>query len=446
MKRFGVIASSVALIVAGLTLFPSCSGSGSKADKNVATSRKKRPFSVEPGALEGTYLKVLWTYEHNKDVAGLYFDKGVILFVTEDNELVKLDPVTGLPFEHVLRLKTKLRFPPAVYRYLGEGGATTEIYVMQEGDTLWCIEGDTMLELWAEDLNYGVACAPSVSKDMVFLAAEGGRINSVRKEGRTESWTYSADKTIVAPPVLEQSAQLVRTGGEAGAGQGVSTAVRDADFLYVASEDNSVYRLNVFVGWKHPGTRGGHSWRADTRAKILTSPVSYLQRVFAASMDSTLYAFEEVDGVLAWKYQIGQYVRQQPRACWQTIFFLGEDTEGGPRTMYAVNARNGKCRWTRTVGGVGRSYEEDGLPGVAQFLAPGKELAYVLAQDKPEIWAVRIDNGTVVHRIGLSDTPDFVVSHDAQHGRAAGDLGLILLGTKSGKILALKERRLYAEK
>jgi len=112
--------------------------------------------------------------------------------------------------------------------------------------------------------------------------------------------------------------------------------------------------------------------------------------------------------------------------------------------MYAIDTQTGKCRWKRTEKGAGGAeYKEDGLKGVAAFLAPGREVVYLLAQEKPEIWAVRVEDGAIVHRIPLTRKPDFVVSHDAQHGRDESAYGLILLGTKEGRVLCLKERRVY---
>jgi outer membrane protein assembly factor BamB len=281
----------------------------------------------------------------------------------------------------------------------------------------------------------------------VFIPAEGGRLNALRKDSRTEEWSYAAAKTMGAPPVLAREAQvLVESGDEEGGGEQVRTVVRDADFLYVSSEDGNVYRLNVYTGWKPPGGSGGYSWVGQTKARIVTSPVAYQQRVFAASLDFSLYAFESVDGAVAWKYHVGRFVREQPFAFRDSVFLIAEEEAGGPRTMYAVNSRSGSCRWQRRVAGAGgRAYEEDGLPGVGKMLAPGRELVYVLAQDTPEIWGVRIADGQVVHRVPLTEAPDFAVSHDAEHGREVNDVGLILMATADGRVLALKERRVYTK-
>jgi outer membrane protein assembly factor BamB len=435
-------------LLVGIPLVVCSCGSSPAVEDVEKVGEAAAPLAVAPGALEGTYLKVLWTYDHNKNLEGLYHDQGIILIETADRELVRLDPLNGLPYSNRLRLQGPLPYPPVAYRPrstpAGER-ASDEIYVIQQGDVLSCVEADSMLELWADDLGYGVSCAPCVMSDMIFVAAEGGRINGVRKSDRSVDWIFAAAKTISAPPVLGSRGGVITTPAPAGGEVATAAAVSGADFVYVAAEDGRVYRLHVYSGWKPPGGAGGHSWEGETKAKIVTSPVSYQQKVFVASLDHILYAFEEVDGARAWKYHVGRFVREQPFACRSTVFVLAEESADGPRTLYAVNSTNGKSVWKRdAVSAAGMAYKVDGLPGVGKFLAPGRELVYVLAEKKPEIWGVRIEDGTIVHRIALSARPDFVVSHDAAHGRDADATGLILMGSRDGRIVALKERRVYA--
>jgi outer membrane protein assembly factor BamB len=280
---------------------------------------------------------------------------------------------------------------------------------------------------------------------MIFLSAEGGRVTGLHKEKRSPEWSFMAGDTCSAPPVLEQTERVVTPSAEDTAAEGGPAATgQEADFLYIASEDGFVYRLNVFLGWKWPGARGGESWKGETKARIVTSPVAYQQRVFVASLDYSLYAFEDVDGARAWKYHVGRYVREQPFAFKNLIFVLAQEPRSDRRTLYAINARDGKCRWKRTeTGTTGDNYQEDGLPGVETFVAPGLEVAYVLAQRADELWGVRYEDGKILHRIPLTQRPDFVVCHDADHGRDETSRGLIFLADKNGRVLALKERRVY---
>jgi len=437
-----VVAGIAGCLLLLVLLFDGSGCTQPERTESTAAQAGPKPLAVETGALEGTYLKVLWTYQHGGALRGLYYGDGVVLLETGDGYLMRLNELNGLPYDNSLKLRSPLAFAPAVYRYTAQAQKSDEIYVVQEGDVLWCVEADSLLELWAENLDYGVACTPLVSSDMVFICAEGGRINGVRKKDRSEIWSFSARDTISSPPVLEDTGGVIRTQkkGEKTVLQGGS----ESNFLYAASEDGSVYRLNVYIGWKPPGGAGGYSWEGKTKARIVTSPVSYQERVFAASLDFSVYAFENVDGAVAWKYQVGRYVRDPLFACRNTVFVLAEDVDGGPKIMYALDTRTGACRWKRRVKGAGGAmYHEDGLPGVAAFLAPGRDVVYLLAEEKPEIWAVRVEDGTVLHRIPLTRKPDFIVSHDAQHGRLESAYGLILLGTKDGRVVCLKERRVY---
>ncbi len=441
--RFG----ASALIVGILVSLVSCSAPEEHEVSQPSSNRVAARLSVEPGSLQSTYLKILWTYDHNEELVGIYYDKGILLIETASKRLVRLDPQNGRPYLNRLRLSEKLRFPPVVYLQGTPAAGSTnvdEIFIIQRGDRLSCVEADSMLELWAEDVDYGLACAPCITRDMIFLSAAGGRLNGVHKEDRTEEWAFLAGKTCSAPPVLGQTDRVMTPASKEAAGGAPGASAPEADFLYVASEDGRVYRLNVYLGWKGPGARGGQSWEGATKAEIVTSPVSYQQRVFVASLDYSLYAFEDVDGSRAWKYHVGRDVREQPFAYEDTIFVLAEESPGGRRTLYAVASADGKCRWKRTeTASAGDRYQEDGLPCVEKFLAPGKELVYVLAQDTNEVWGVRYNDGKILHRVPLTQRPDFVVSHDANHGRDGGSRGLIFMAAENGRVLALKERRVY---
>ncbi len=397
----------------------SCSSDAPVVNEQAAATRENT-FMVVPGDMEGTPLKEAWAYEHDKEIAGLCYDKGLIILWTADNELLRLDPATGLPIEYRLRLKGPLKYAPAVYRYPRGTAGNDEIYLVQQGDSLCCIEAETLLQLWSEELGFGVASAPAAGEKVVYVTAEGGRINTFRKENRSQGWTHSAGKSVTAAPVLA------------------------GEMLYMASEDGNVYALNALGGWVN-----GRSWAGKTKARIKTQPVAYQQRVFAASHDYFLYAFDANDGNVAWKFPTGRIVNDQPYACSDTVFCIGEDIREGERVLFAVSSMNGKPRWKRSVPGPeGRTYDEVGVPGVGTFICPGKELVYVLAKDAPEIWALSLANGKLVHRIRLTQRPDLVVSHDAEQGRDEAARGLVLMAVKKGsgegaRIIALRERRVY---
>jgi outer membrane protein assembly factor BamB len=420
-----------AAITAGVLLLVfSCFYTTKKKTQAEKQQANKPPYSfyVEPGALKGTYLKKLWSapYEHNRDLKNIYCEKGVCLLETVDKKIVKIDLLDGFPYKHRLQLTSSLQFPPVVYEYPPENQDQkgTEIYLVQRGDLLSCIDAGTLQEYRQEKLGYGLSCPPCPGERNVILCSVGGRVNNLPKEDvpeekRSKRWTYSADRSISSQPRIK------------------------GNKVVFTSEDGYVYSLNTQLGFIPD-----ESWEGKTYARIVTSPVLYKQRVYAASLDENLYAFHEFSdsgtGDLAWKFPFGQKVLTSPNAYKDTIFFIGMDRPDGLKTMYAVKATTGESRWKKQVKGVGDTmYFEHGLKGVDAFLAPGKELVYVMAQNKPEIWGVRIADGEVIHRIPLSGRPDFMVSHDAEHGRRIQALGLIILGTKDGVVLALKEKTVY---
>lgn len=417
MRNFAKIILVCVLMLSLVSCFSTGSQQDEKGDSSKVLASPR--FTVAEGALAGTYLKEPWpSYEHGTPIKDLYYSKGVILMLTESNELIKLDQLTGLPNKQKLQLKNPLQFPPVVYQYSGTGGAdaVAEMYFFQDGDILWCVEADSLQELWVENLGYGVSCSPAVSDETIMICAEGGRINCLRKENRRDLWTYMTAKTVSAPPIVSR------------------------DMIYVNSEDGNAYGMSVSGGW----LTGGRSWEGNTKARIVTSPVIYKQKVFSASLDRKLYMFDEVNGDVVGEYHIGQLVTEQPYASKNTVFLIGDEDPELPRTMYAINATSGESRWKRTMEGAGdASFEVDGVPNVGKLLTVGKDLVYVLSEDWMEIWGLRIADGTRVHTLPLSEKPDFVISHDADRGRDAANFGLIVLGTKSGKILVLKERRVY---
>jgi len=131
-----------------------------------APSRRKRPRPMMPPrrrrrgppppsrrnpAPSKHVSQVLWTYEHDKPIAGLYYDKGMVFLASKDNQLVRLTWRADCrrTIGCSCRARCVLGRRCTARRATTGTSSETQIFVIQHGDMLWCIEPDSMRELWA---------------------------------------------------------------------------------------------------------------------------------------------------------------------------------------------------------------------------------------------------------------------------------------------------------
>ena len=145
---------------------------------------------------------------------------------------------------------------------------------------------------------------------------------------------------------------------------GISAPIIDSGILFVGSDDNSLYAIDI--------RSGKLKWTYSTLGKVYT-PAAKNGVVFAASFDNNIYALD-YNGNLKWKYNTGSSVASPPIA-YDNILYGGFD-----RNIYAIYIINGSLKW---------KYPTDGWVESAPAISAG--ILYAGSNDN-NLYALDADN------------------------------------------------------
>ena len=140
------------------------------------------------------------------------------------------------------------------------------------GNKLVEINPDSGLELSSKHLEFGAACPPARNSSFFYVGGTDRRLHTLRAENKVQVFEVAAESDSLITTIIADESFVV-FGTEAGdvisfrADEPkqlwsftaddtiISPMVRDGWSLFFASEDTSVYRINLFTGkllWKYP--------------------------------------------------------------------------------------------------------------------------------------------------------------------------------------------------
>jgi hypothetical protein len=129
----------------------------------------------------------------------------------------------------------------------------------------------------------------------------------------------------------------------------------DAGYLYVGGAD-------------HPGVR----YRLETRAEFVARPAYRAPLIYAASLVGEVFAVDEHEGALAWKFVTGFPTYRAPAAVGDRLFVASEEP-----MLHCVDATTGAHQWD--------------VPGISQFATATKTHVY------------GVDRFDTIHILNLAD-------------------------------------------
>jgi len=91
-------------------------------------------------------------------------------------------------------------------------------------------------------------------------------------------------------------------------------------------------------------------WTFQTGSNVPRTITVVDGKVYAGSMDKTIYCLNEDNGILVWSYETGGAIRSSPLIYEEKIFFGSEDG-----FFYSLDAKTGELVWKRYLGGGIRS-------------------------------------------------------------------------------------------
>jgi outer membrane protein assembly factor BamB len=226
----------------------------------------------------------------------------------------------------------------------------------------------------------------------LYLGTRDGRIRCFFR-GKV-SWIFRTNGGVIAAPIL------------------------DAETLYVAGGDGSVYALNRFTGQER--------WKADLNEELTTSPTLVEGRLFVMSSEQSVTALNAETGKRLWKYHRdppGSFTIRgdaRPVVSNGTVF-----TGFADGTVVALGPADGVAKWSRQVSGTGDYLDVDWIA------APEDDSRIYVASAKTGILALDAANGETVWTYALPGANHVLV--DGPGVIVGGRSTLAALDRSSGK-------------
>ncbi len=239
-------------------------------------------FSLECGSVPGEDLRRLVSEELLKE-AGLEIVWGAQLPLKQGEMLKKLQILNGRIYaltdrNYIVsfnRENGKFVFSRPIAEAvfpLPELGLYDDEILTIISNKLVEINPDSGVELSSKHLDFGVTCSPARNSAFFYIAGVDKRLHTLRAENKVHLFEIAAESDSIITAITADESFVV-FGTEAGdvisfradepkklwsfAADDtiISPMVRDGWSLFFASEDTSLYRLNLFSGkliWKYP--------------------------------------------------------------------------------------------------------------------------------------------------------------------------------------------------
>jgi outer membrane protein assembly factor BamB len=208
-------------------------------------------------------------------------------------------------------------------------GATDEHVVAINGSQLHVFEQPTGRFLWQRPLKGVPTAGPALGGGLIYAPTLGGMIEAHRLDGAdAPSLSLRSSGRILHSPTIAQK---------------VISWPTDRGYLYLAT-----------VGG--PGLRFRLEAQDTITSRTAFAPPSSL---FAASLDGYVYAVNQVDGNVLWRFSAGEPLSQTPVAIDDVVYAV---TDGD--TLYCIGASSGEEKW--------------GVAGVSRVLSVSSDRIYCL--------------------------------------------------------------------
>lgn len=198
-----------------------------------------------------------------------------------------------------------------------------------------------------------------------------------------------------SPPVPLELRWRYKVGGS-----DISAPIIDAGTLFVGSDDNNLYAIDIISGEL--------KWRYPAHGKVYT-PTAKNRMVFAASFDNYIYALDS-KGKLKWKYNTGSSAASPP------IVYNDALYGGFDRYIYAIHTVNGSLKWKYATNGWVES-----TPAISQgivYVGSNDNYIYALdAENKDLRWSYKTGGS-------ISSSPSII-------------RGLVYVGSRDNNIYAI---------
>lgn len=348
------------LIALGLLTVCSATGDAAAAGTLISQSSAERQ-----GLVRAWYVQVPVSAARSR-IVHIAQHAGTLLVQTNAAMIHALDAETG-------RTLWSTPTGKAAYPSLAPAANDEQVAVIN-GSTLYVLDRKTGNLLWDREISGAPGAGPAMSADRVFVPLLNGQIDGYELDRPNHyPWIYRSFGRMLAQPMTAY---------------GTLGWTTSRGFFYAASTDE----VRIL-------------YRVETRDEIVSRPAFWTPNFYTASLDGNVYAVHEKTGKQAWKFSVGEPVRQSPAALAGNVYVV---PEGGG--MYCLDAASGSPNWfTR---------------GMTHFLAasPTRVYAYDI---RSRLVVLDGRSGTPLGAIGAQDMAIKVLNAQTDRVYLATDGGIV---------------------
>lgn len=300
---------SKSLLTAGVLILSVISGCATEGDKVSVPEQPVWQRLIARELLAQAKLKLEWENKfpmtEGEHLKRLWIIGDDIYALSDHNYMFSLNRNKG----HAL-FSTSLA--PAALTILGLDRYNDELITLA-GNMLIEIHAEFGTELRSKGLDFGVTCPAARNSTHFYLAGADKRLRVLRAKDKVSLFEVAVDENITSIVADDRFVAFATEGGRVtamdpderlqlwrfNAGDGiVGPIVRDAESLFVASEDTYVYKLDV-----RDGTTA--VWKHQTGAILDTPPRVASDFVYQYVHYKGLSAIDKDSGKLIWQLPEG---------------------------------------------------------------------------------------------------------------------------------------------
>jgi len=291
-----------------------------------------------------------------------------LLIVTDAGVIQAIDANTGATHWYT-------QFGNPNYPSLGPAANDKFVGVIN-GSTLYLLERTGGRIVFERPVGGVPGASPALSEDYVFVPTIGGLVEAYPLAAKSTvgtRWFYQSFGRTMVPPLVTPESVAWTT---------------DAGYLYVGGADV-------------PGVR----FRLETRAEFVARPAYRAPLIYAASLVGEVFAVDEREGSLEWKFVTGFPTYRAPAAVGDRLFVSSEEP-----MLHCVDAKTGAHQWE--------------VPGISQFAAATK--AHVYGVDRfDSVRILNIADGAPVGRISSGGMLTALVNDQTDRLYMMSESGLV---------------------
>jgi outer membrane protein assembly factor BamB len=183
---------------------------------------------------------------------------------------------------------------------------------------------------WIMETNDPIWSALSVSNGQLIFGNDAGNLYSINLDSDKTSWIFKSGSKIRSKALIQDK------------------------LVYFSSDDGYLYSIHFDTGklnWKSyigndASPRNIPAKEASTYDYMSSSPIIDEGMIYVGSIDSCLYAINQINGKIQWKHKTEGIIRSTPIADSGFIYFGSWDNH-----MYAIHVKDGSLAWKYDAGG-----------------------------------------------------------------------------------------------